>query len=314
MTPDFTRAPAHVAGAPSSRLAARAPRRPRRHAGFHHELLAAGLALAATVLVAASPGRTVSAGLAAESSPAAVRASANEPLTPVLVELFTSQGCSSCPPADAILRTLERNQPVEGALIVPLSEHVDYWNRLGWRDPFSSPRFSARQRTYADALDIPSLFTPMIVVDGRLVVIGSDSGDVRRAIVEAAATPKTRLAVRARSRPTSRVVEVTATVLPARAAHDGKETGVWLAITETGLATDVMGGENLFRRLRHTGVVRHLERLGTGTVPRAGHADWTLRRSLRLEPDWKRSDLRVVVFLQEPRTAAIIGAATAAIG
>ena len=232
----------------------------------------------------------------------------------MVVELFTSQGCSSCPPADAVLRTLERNQPVAGVVVVPLSEHVDYWNRLGWRDPFSSPRFSARQRNYADTLDIPSLFTPMLVVDGRFVVIGSESGKVRRAIAAAAAAPKTPVAVQVAGRAASRVVEVTATVGPAAPAHVERETGVWLAVTETGLATDVMGGENLFRRLRHTGVVRHLERLETGTLPDARAPAWRITTRLRIQQDWKRPNLRAVVFLQDPGTAAITGAATAPLG
>lgn len=269
------------------------------------------VAVAATVLIAASPGRTLSMERATEPAPAAT--SGREPLTPVLVELFTSQGCSSCPPADAVLRSLERNQPVNGVLIVPLSEHVDYWNRLGWRDPFSSPRFSDRQRAYAGVLDIPSIFTPMVVVDGRFVVIGSESGDVRRAIVEAAATPKMPLAVQVAGDAASRVVELTATVGPAEPLHGRNETGAWLAITETGVATDVMGGENLFRRLRHTGVVRHLERLGTHTIPPTGRAPWRLTGRLRIEPDWERSNLRAVVFLQDTRTSAILGAATAPI-
>lgn len=273
--------------------------------------LAVAVAVAATVLVAASPGRTLSMERATEPAPAAT--AAGEPLTPVLVELFTSQGCSSCPPADAVLRSLERNQPVDGVLIVPLSEHVDYWNRLGWRDPFSSPRFSDRQRAYAGVLDIPSIFTPMVVVDGRFVVVGSESGDVRRAIVEAAATPKLPLAVQVAGDAASRVVEVTATVGSAEPLHGSNETGVWLAITETGVATDIMGGENLFRRLRHTGVVRHLERLGTRTIPPTGRAPWRLTGRLRIEPDWERSNLSAVVFLQDTRTSAVLGAATAPI-
>ena len=287
----------------ASRLAPHLNRTRAVVAGFG----AAALAMAVTAVIATSSGQ------AAETVPAATRGG-EAPLTPVVVELFTSQGCSSCPPADAVLRSLERNQPVEGALIVPLSEHVDYWNRLGWRDPFSSPRFSARQRTYADALDIPSLFTPMLVVDGRFVAIGSEAGDVRRAIVEAAVAPKTRLAVQVAGAAASRVIEVTATVGPSGTPRGAGETGVWLAITETGLTTDVMGGENLFRRLRHTGVVRHIERLEIGTIPHAGDAAWRLGRRLRLEPDWKRSNLRVVVFLQDSSTSAILGAATVPVG
>ena len=285
---------------------------PGRRRTFGHAVAGRlGMTILAVVVAAnvgvTSPSRAGSSGHAEKPAPAGAPAVAS--LKPVLVELFTSQGCSSCPPADAVLRTLERNQPVEGALIVPLSEHVDYWNRLGWRDPFSSPRFSARQRTYADALDIPSLFTPMLVVDGRFVVIGSESGDVRRAIIEAAAAPKTPVEVQVAGEAASRVIEVTATVGPAEPPHREAETGVWLAITETGLATDVMGGENLFRRLRHTGVVRYFERLETGTVPRAQATTWRLTRRLRIEPDWKRSNLRAIVFLQDTRTLAISGAA-----
>ena len=269
------------------------------------------VAVAATAVAAASRSPGASPERTAEQAPAA--APADGSLKPVVVELFTSEGCSSCPPADAVLRTLERNQPVAGVVVVPLSEHVDYWNRLGWRDPFSSPRFSARQRAYADALDIPGLFTPMLVVDGRFVAIGSESDDVRRAIVEAATAPKTPVAVQIAGQAASRVVEVTATVGPAAPPDFEGETEVWLAITETGLATDVMGGENLFRRLRHTGVVRHLERLDTGTIPLNGNAPWRLTKRLDIEPDWERSNLRAVVFLQDSGTAAMLGAATAAV-
>ena len=107
---------------------------------------------------------------------------------------------------------------------------------------------------------------------------------------------------------------MTATVGPAAPAHVERETGVWLAVTETRLATDVMGGENLFRRLRHTGVVRHLERLETGTLPDARAPAWRITTRLRIQQDWKRPNLRAVVFLQDPGTAAITGAATAPLG
>src|SRR5207244_6474025 len=93
---------------------------------------------------------------------------------PILVELFTSEGCSSCPPADAVLARLHEKQPVPGVEIVALSEHVDYWNYIGWRDPFSDEQFSDRQSRYAKAVGRGRVYTPQVIVDGRLDVLGSD--------------------------------------------------------------------------------------------------------------------------------------------
>ena len=162
-----------------------APARPANPAGSSRRRLAR--ALLASVLAAGSWVVQPAAPAAGEDAP-----------VPVLVELFTSQGCSSCPPADDLLRTLERNQPVAGALVIPLSEHVDYWNRLGWRDPFSSRRFSERQRKYAESLGIDALYTPMMVVDGHAAIIGSRPIAAREAIVAARRAPKARLDMTAR--------------------------------------------------------------------------------------------------------------------
>src|SRR5215472_15638798 len=101
---------------------------------------------------------------------------------PVLVELFTSEGCSSCPPADALLGKLDREQPVEAANIIVLEEHVDYWEGLGWHDRFSSAQFTDRQNSYQFRLRFPDPYTPQMIVDGSSQLLGSDSSKVLNAI------------------------------------------------------------------------------------------------------------------------------------
>jgi hypothetical protein len=102
---------------------------------------------------------------------------------PVVVELFTSEGCSSCPPADAVLSDLARTRPD----VLPLAFHITYWDRLGWPDPFALTAATDRQRDYAAMLDLDSIYTPQMVVDGRTDVVGSDRGGVNAALRHAAA-------------------------------------------------------------------------------------------------------------------------------
>ena len=113
------------------------------------------------VIVLAGSVLAARAGMANQPGAATAR-------VPVLAELFTSEGCSSCPPADDLLRQLLREQPVDGVEVIALSEHVDYWNRLGWRDPFSSEQFTQRQSDYARAMGTAQIYTPQLVINGTI--------------------------------------------------------------------------------------------------------------------------------------------------
>ena len=236
-----------------------------------------------------------------------VRAAERTELTPVVVELFTSQGCSSCPPADELLSSLERNQPVAVAWIIPLSMHVDYWNRLGSRDPFSSKQLSARQEGYVHALQARSVYTPMMVVDGQRAFVGNQPVTACAAVISALRAPKARLSIdlaTGRNESTLRVA-VSTTGLADRT--DGEVTEAWLAVTEGGMRTEVTHGENAFRTLTHTAVVRLLAQIGS--VPPTPGDQFTVQHQVRLRPTWQRDNLRVVVFLQERSSRRIVGAA-----
>jgi len=204
---------------------------------------------------------------------------------PVLVELFTSEGCESCPPADQLLIELIRTRSIAGAQVIGLSEHVDYWNQLGWTDPFSSKQFSDRQTAYGKALR-KDVYTPQVVVDGRFVAVGSNREEVIQAIRSAA--EKTTPAVSLAWTPDLRI-----TVEPNRWTVGAD---VYLAITEDGLRSDVRRGENAGRQLSHAAVTRVLTRIGA--TGRDGSFSQNVPVAPMVDLSWRRSALRVVVFLQ----------------
>ena len=174
----------------------------------------------------------------------------------VLVELFTSEGCSSCPPADALLETLDRSQPFPEAEIVVLSEHVDYWNHIGWADPYSSPAFSARQGQYARRFRTQGPYTPQMVVDGRSELVGSHARAAESAIRSAAKYPKA--AIHLSEEGGSAVVDVAP--LPSGTA---RKAGVFAAYAMDSGTQDVVRGENKGRRLHHVAIAKELKQIGT---------------------------------------------------
>ncbi|MBI2683085.1 MAG: DUF1223 domain-containing protein [Acidobacteriales bacterium] len=235
----------------------------------------------------------------------AAESSSGGPRVPVIVELFTSEGCSSCPPADALLFELEK-QPVANAEIIVLGEHVDYWNYIGWTDRFSSADFSERQSQYAGTFGLDSIYTPQMVVDGAAEFNGTSEGHARRAIAESARQPKAVLKLQAQpdtGAANQFKVEVSATDIPAGLKG---QLRLFLAVTESGLESSVKRGENDGRVLRHTGVVRSLIAV-KGFDP---HKPGSTLADLQIKPDWKRSNLHLVAFLQLMPARKIVGAAS----
>ncbi len=219
--------------------------------------------------------------------------------TPVLVELFTSEGCSSCPPADALLTKLNEEQPVRRVQIIALEEHVDYWDRQGWRDPFSSAEFTARQKGYVQQLQLDAAYTPQMLIDGRREVVGSDSQGALRELAKAAHNAKLHVQVTVREKSADHV----ALSVQADAAKSSGD--VFVAITESKLATDVARGENAGHNLKHSMVVRKLIPLGEF---KAGVA-FSAEKAVPLAPEWKAENLSAVVFVQEGAGGRTLGAA-----
>jgi len=238
----------------------------------------------------------------ADSSPATKNSQ------PVIVELFTSEGCSSCPPADALLLKLESSPLVEGASIIALEEHVDYWNHEGWTDVYSSADWTLRQQEYVARFKEKEPYTPQMIVDGQSQLLGSQEVQARRAIQQAATQKKTEveLAVENSSPDGAQQLEVHVGKLTGNTDRDTAE--VWLAVSEGGLQSDVGAGENAGKTLHHASVLRSLRKVGVATP--TGESAFEASTRVRFKPEWRRRNLQVVVFVQEKKTMHILGAAS----
>jgi hypothetical protein len=227
--------------------------------------------------------------------------------TPVVVELFTSEGCSSCPPADALLSRLTEQQFYESAQLITLEEHVDYWDAQGWADPFSSRDWTYRQNVYSGVLGNRNPYTPQMVVDGTVEFNGSYAQKARQAILEAAGKTKIPVTlVQGSTNETGRGnFSVKVGKLGGTTKGDGAE--VWLAITETGLHSAVKRGENAGQDLHHAAVVRSMHKIGEAKadVETAFAGD----ARVPLQKEWKRENLRAVLLVQEKKSRRILGAA-----
>lgn len=223
-----------------------------------------------------------------------------------VVELFTSEGCSSCPPAEALLNRIDVDARARNRPVYVLAFHVDYWNYLGWDDRFSAAEFTARQRAYANQLAGGRAYTPQMVINGQEAFVGSKS-DVADAAIK-----------KALARPRLIQMSVTATrdgqTVRARASVDAPPgVVVQFALVEDGLVSNVTSGENHGRRLIHRGVVRAFS---TARVREVRRGDSVGRRakeavaSLQV-PKGVRGALSVVAFAQDSKTLTVLSASRA---
>jgi hypothetical protein len=228
-------------------------------------------------------------------SPTAGPARAAGALQPVVVELFTAEGCSACPPADALLGRLAREQPVNGAEVVALELHVDYFDRPGAVDPFAQPAFGARQAEYLRAFGKRGAYTPQMVVDGRRELVGSREREAQEAVAEAARAPKAKVSL---ARTGDRIT-ITVDALPEDGSAD-----VVLALTE-----DIGSqGAGSARAGAHGPIVRELRKVGAAGGSRGPVQIKDVE--VKIDGAWRRENVRAVVFVQRSRSLEIAGTAT----
>jgi hypothetical protein len=228
---------------------------------------------------------------------------------PVLVELFTSEGCSSCPPADALLRKLDEEQPIAGAQAIVLSEHVDYWDHDGWKDAYSSSFFTARQEAYGRRFRLGSSYTPQIVVDGREQMNGSDVVAVEGAIGNAGKRLTIPIRISSMSfsnskATNSKAVRVRLEIGALPQDHKGGAE-VFVAIALNRADSHVSAGENKGRALSHVAVVESIKKVGAVEKGK----DFDREVLVKINSRTGAKNLRLIAFIQEADTGAVLGAA-----
>ena len=229
---------------------------------------------------------------------------AQQSASPVLIELFTAEGCSSCPPADAFLRKLDESQPVPGAQLIMLGEHVDYWDNQGWRDPFSSASFTDRQRGYERVLGRSEPYTPQFIVDGTSEMRLSDRPKIAQVLKDAAASPKIPVSI-----DSLKIEPGTPAFVSGRVTADGNAQGhksdVFLGLALDHFESKVLRGENRGQTLTHVAVLLELVKLGA--LPPGGKFSQDFRVPVKAGVD--PGNLRVIGFVQESPYGKVIGGA-----
>jgi hypothetical protein len=228
----------------------------------------------------------------------------NAPITPILVELFTSEGCSSCPPADALLEKMDTLQPIPGTQLIVLSEHVDYWNHDGWTDPFSSASVTDRQTAYVRALGLKTAFTPQFLVDGTEELKANNNEQTVQLLQKAASAPKIPMRI------ASVIVDpgnpaVVRGRIESDVSSEKRKADVFVAVAFDHAESQVSRGENSGRHLSHVAVVAELTKVGKLEPGKSLGQDFRIKLKL---PAAGPMNLRVVAFAQEAGPGKVTGA------
>jgi len=213
--------------------------------------------------------------------------------TPVLIELFTAEGCSSCPPADELISAIDQLQPIPNADLIVLSEHVTYWDNSS-KDRFATTALTNRQLGYSQLLKLEGVYTPQLIIDGQYECVGGNGPEAKRLILKALAQPKPLLELYA---------NINGGKLKTNIAFFGLDGAkVLLAIAEENAETKVTKGENAGKTLKHTAVVRSLHNIGTASGLR-----FDTSTEIALPPI--AAKFRVVAFAQDAKTGRILAVA-----
>jgi hypothetical protein len=223
--------------------------------------------------------------------------------TPVLVELFTSEGCSSCPPADALLAKMDALQPIRGAQLIVLSEHVDYWNQDGWTDPFSSASITDRQNEYVRVLRLNSPYTPQFLVDGTEELQTRNNQLVVEGLQKAASVPKIPMRITSASVDPGNPAIIHGHV-ESDVSSEKHKADVYIAIALDHAESQVSRGENNGRHLTHVAVVTEFTRVGKLEPGKSLSQDFRVKLKL---PNPAPSNLRIVAFAQESGPGKVVG-------
>jgi hypothetical protein len=220
----------------------------------------------------------------------------------VLVELFTSEGCSSCPPADALLRQVNGSQTSAGQLIVGISEHVTYWNHLGWSDPYSSSTYTDRQDAYSQRFHLEGVYTPQMVINGAEQIVGSDRAALLRAVMTEEAHP---------SQMTLRILSVEAgrggwnVHFSAGGELPAHGVDVIAVLADDSDQSNVLHGENSGRTLAHVAVARSISKIAKLQTAGEGTAQIPIPSSFQASPGH-----HLILFAQTPGNGRVLGADT----